>query len=372
MTKLSDKAKTTQANGKKDRIISMEKGRIEAINIVDGQEIKVSYDEIGCMTCNEERLMSGQSGGCPVCDGLMTAKEYTEFENKYKKKKAESMFGDTIEPTPTKEKQPAKTTTKKPKSDKNPIIILLWGYDGTSKSEQILKFKPAPIVIDLENKLEPLAKKLNFPLENIIVASKYNEKYDISGPNTLNEIRNTLETIRERFKKGNGISAIALDGITDIRPYAVAEWLSENPSRQRPSTAGDWRDINDKVRDICFQMINIGRAEGISVFLTAQVGGEYVNNVRVRDIPDCKTWISHNVDHKFQLTRDDANKRFLAYCEKSYHDPFFSLDLTDWKHGDKPSLMNILQDSELVTKYRNEFENSEEEIVEKKKNESMF
>jgi hypothetical protein len=302
-------------------------------------------------------------------DFLELAKSQAPKSNK---KEADDMFGNkpikTEIKTSVKQKTKQKTTKTK---GKQPIIILIWGYDGTSKSEQILKFKPTPIVIDLENKLEPLAEKLGFPIDNIIVASRYNEKYDISGPNTLDEIRRTLDDIRKKLKTGNEISAIALDGITDIRPYAVSEWLSENPNRQRPSTAGDWRDINDKVRDICFKLINIGRAENISVFLTAQVGGEYVNNVRVKDIPDCKSWISHNVDHKFMLSRDDANKRFLAYCEKSYHDPFFTLDLTNWDHNTKPSLMNILQDSKLLAKHRKEFDESQDEIIEKKK-ESMF
>jgi len=260
---------------------------------------------------------------------------------------------------PKIDKKPQPKISLKPK-DNNQIIILLWGYDGTSKSEQILKFKPAPIVIDLENKLRPLAEKLKFPLDNIIVASEYNEQYQIHGPNTLKGIRDTLMQIRDKIKKGIKISAIALDGITDIRPYAVSEWLDENPNRKNPATAGDWGDINDKVREICFQMINIGRAEGISVFLTAQVGGVYEKNVRVKEVPDCKDWIWHNVDHKFKCYNE--NQKFYTFCEKSYLDPFWTIDLTDFTHTSKPSLMNILQDSKLLEKYKKEYIDSKQNI----------
>lgn len=306
------------------------------------------------------------------------------------KREEESEGIPSIDPKPTEksmfdktEEKPkekiAITVPKKTKKHKNPIIILIWGDDGTSKSEQILKFKPPPIVIDLENKLKAcseggfsIVNKLGFPPENVIVASKYNEKYDISGPNTLGEIRNVLSSIRKKIREGEDIPAIALDGITDIRPFAVREWLEET-GRDRPYTAGDWRDINDKVRDICFQIINIGRAEGVSVFFTAQVTGRYEKNIRKEDIPDCKNWIWHNVDHKFRFIKDNNQKKFLAYCEKSYYDPFFTLDLTDWTHGEKPSLMNILQDPKLLEIYKKQHTQEQQDIIEEKVNgSSMF
>jgi len=270
-----------------------------------------------------------------------------------------------------KEKKEKKSTRaiKQKESNIPNVIAILWGYDGTSKSEQIMKFKPEPLIIDLENKLEPLAKKLNFPVENIIVASQYNEKYEILGGDTLQSIRDMLANIRKRIREKGDVSAIGMDGISDVRPYAVQEWLEDNPGRKQPANAGDWRDINDKVRDIVFMLINIGRVEKISIFLTAQVGGEYVNNVRVKDVPDCKTWITHNVDHKFKMMRNDDTKTFEAFCEKSYYDPFFTIDLTDWSHEEVPSLLNMLQDPNLLKEY---IEKSKETIrVEEKKSLQM-
>jgi len=297
-------------------------------------------------------------------------------------KKPASMFTkETVEKkkpakmdAPKKAESKPKTKTKKKVmsrkvSEVPPILILLWGYDGTSKSEQIMKFKPEPLIIDLENKLEPLAKKLGFPLDNIIVASKYNEKYEILGGDTLETIRDMLSKIRKKIQDGEQISAIGLDGISDLRPYAVEEWLEENPKRKQPTTAGDWRDINDKVRDICFQLINIGRVERISIFLTAQVGGEYKNNVRVKDIPDCKPWITYNIDHKFRLYVED--KEFLAYCEKSYLDPFWTVALTDFSHETKPSLMNILQDTKMLNKYKKEYEEQTKQTINERKSNAL-
>ena len=80
------------ADKPKDRIVSAKKGRIEAIHVIDGKEVKVQYGfmfhngkEINnqmnpCMECNTERLCCGETASCPVCDGLMTVEEYNESQ----------------------------------------------------------------------------------------------------------------------------------------------------------------------------------------------------------------------------------------------------------------------------------------------------
>ena len=273
---------------------------------------------------------------------------------------------------------PIKKTTK-PKTKKTekrdfdyseyPVIVLLWGHDGTSKSEQILKFEPkeSTLIFDLEDKLRPLAAKIGFPQENIINAKKYNDAFDVDGPETLQGIRNILDEIKESKlnKKGKfaHITAIAFDGISDIRkPYAILEWLSENPDRVRPMNWGDWGDINDKVRDICFKMINMGLQTNTHIFFTAQIDFKGEGE----EVPNCKPWIWHNIQHKFKMIRDDINHRFYAYCEKSHFDPFFTIDVTDWTHEEKPSLLNMLQDPELLKKYKEESNQVQVEIVKKK------
>ncbi len=287
----------------------------------------------------------------------------------------DSIFGDQSTAKTTKkdtEKLTKKSEEKKKKIkehgtfvfNKYPILILLWGEDGTSKSEQLLKFMPqeGTMILDLENKLLPLATKLNFPLENLIIASKYNEKYRIDGPNTLQEIRDFIENVRIRVQKGDiSIKSIGVDGVTDVRPYAVAEWLYENPDRKQPNTFGDWRSINDKVRDICFTLLNLGIAENINIFFTSQFRKD-----EDKIVPNVKEWILHIIHHKFKMVRDDVNKKFYAYCEKSYFDPFFTIDLTDFQHDLKPSLMNILQDPELLKTYQEDFDKGQKDLVQKK------
>lgn len=66
-------------NKDKDRVVSIEKNRIHTIRIVDGKERIVIYQDIdNCMSCGERRLVCGETVNCPVCDGLMTDKEYSE------------------------------------------------------------------------------------------------------------------------------------------------------------------------------------------------------------------------------------------------------------------------------------------------------
>jgi len=255
-----------------------------------------------------------------------------------------------------------------------PIIALLWGEDGTSKSEQILKFEPKEytLIFDLEDKLSPLAAKLQFPQENIINAKKYNKNFDVSGPETLQGIRDIIEQIKkckiEKKGKFKDIKTVAFDGISDMRkPYAVLEWLTEHPDRQKPMNWGDWGEINDKVRDICFSMINMGITTDTNIFFTAQI--DYKDD---QEKPNCKPWIWHNIHHKFKMTRDDVNHRFYAYCEKSYHDPFFTLDITDKTHCEKPSLLNILQDPGLLEEYKAMYYKEQENMAESKLSGKLF
>lgn len=351
-----------------------------------------------CMICMKEReFISKYNGTCVVCDDVMTEEEYQKTIKKIDKRDLFNNIDDNMKRIAKKKEDNKKltsvqsfdfgketkkksTTTKKKeeiieikndfKFSEYPIIALVWGYDGTSKSEQIMKFEPKDktIIFDLEDKLRPLASKLGFPQENIINAKKYNAKYDVSGPETLQGIRDILNEIkkckRERKGKFKDVNAIGFDGVSDIRkPYAVMEWLKEHPDRQKPMNWGDWGEINDKVRDICFSMINMGLVTNVSIFFTAQI--DFKDDA---EIPNCKPWIWHNIQHKFKMTRDDVNHRFYAYCEKSHHDPFWTADLTDFTHKEKLSLFNILQDPKLVEQYKEDFEKEQTEIAEKKLN----
>jgi len=308
------------------------------------------------------------------------------FDIKSDKKESNEELFSTIEKKTkkmTQEKSEKQTTKKKEEFieskttfsfDEYPVLALAWGYDGTSKSEQILKFEPKEktLIFDLEDKLRPLAHKLGFPQENIINAKKYNKKFGVSGPATLQGIRNIIDEIKnckiENKGKFKDIEAIGFDGISDIRkPYAVLEWLKEHPDRQKPMNWGDWGEINDKVKKICFDLINMGLITDTNIFFTAQIDWK-----EDKEVPDCKSWIWHNIQHKFKMIRDDENHRFYAYCEKSHYDPFFTIDLTDWTHKEKPSLFNILQNPKLVKKYTELYKKEQSELAEKKLDGDVF
>lgn len=370
-----------------------------------------------CMLCSKERyLVSKYNGTCAICDNRITEKEYMKFIKNRKESSGDKDKSNWLKSNPDtpdlerkKHMDDLFTETKKKVKeadgiyvyddplekvddvvfvyheddkeektdfsfDEYPIIALVWGYDGTSKSEQIMKFEPKEktLIFDLEDKLRPLAAKLNFPQENIINAKKYNAKYDVSGPATLQGIRNIIKEIKKCKRENKGrfkdLEAVAFDGISDIRkPFAVLEWLKEHPDRKKPMNWGDWGEINDKVKDICFSLINMGLVTNTSIFFTAQIDWK-----ADKEVPDCKPWIWHNIQHKFKMTRDDANKRFYAYCEKSHHDPFWTIDLTDWTRKEKPSLFNILQDPKLVKKYSEAFVVEQDELAEKKLDGEVF
>lgn len=298
----------------------------------------------------------------------MTPSQKVKVRREYEEKKKNVPKKESDVP---KFKTEKKQTKKKSNFDfsKHPLIVLLWGEDGSSKSEQIMKFEPKKhtLIFDLEDKLRPLAAKLDFPQENIINAKKYNKKFDADGPATLQGIRDIIDEIKECKISEKGkyadIKMIVFDSISDMRPYAVLEWLEENIERQKPSNPGDWSQINDKVRNICFSLINMGLQTDTHVVFTAQIGYDYDEK---KEIPACKPWIWHNIQHKFRCRRDDINQQFYAFCEKSHYDPFFTINLTDWTHEDKPSLLNILQDPELIKKFTQESREEQSKIAKNK------
>ena len=204
-----------------------------------------------------------------------------------------------------------------------PLITLFWGDDGQGKSLQAMGFEKPIKILDVENRLKPLAMRMGFPLGSIVDVVAYTDTYRRDGKATLTDIR---ETIGGLMNEG-GIRTLVIDGITDIRPYARDEWCEEK-DRANPVTAGDWRDINDKVRDICFPLINWGRAKNINIVFTAMVAPKYENLKRVGEEPACKNWIWHNVDQKFRLFTDSKSQKYLAFCEKSWFETLVTLDLT--------------------------------------------
>ena len=364
-----------------------------------GESWEIEYINKGsCMTCEREDIhVSKYNGTCVISDNIFTEKEYHGVGNKLmesvkkevsefstsKEELVESLFDEDPAKTPksntkSKKKETKEETIENIKSDfsysEHPVIALVWGYDGTSKSEQIMKFEPKEntLIIAFEDKLRPLAHKLGFPQENIILAIKYNKKYDISGPSSLQGVRNLINEIKKCKQENKGkfkdIETVALDGISDIRkPFAVLEWLKEHPDRQKPMNWGDWGEINDKVKNICFSLINLGLVANMNIIFTAQI--DWKDD---KEVPDCKPWIWHNIQHKFKMIRDDNNHRFYAYCEKSHYDPFWTIDLTDWTHKEKPSLFNILQDPKLIEKYTEECKKEQEELAEKKLSGDVF
>ena len=237
------------------------------------------------------------------------------------------------------------------------LVCLVWGDESVGKSEQILKFRPPVDVIDVEGRLGPLCDKLGFPREHWHPAIAYTEDGHRDSRRTLNNIRRILKDIIAKLKRGTS-NGIALDGISEIRTFCVAEWREER-GRVQPANAGDWGEINEKERELLFPIINLGRVLKTNVFLVAHTREKYDGLKPVEIIPGCKPYVTRNVDHIFRLERDDVHKRFTAFCTKSILDPFFFLDLTDWGHQ-SASIFNLLSDPEELEKRKIE-ENKNEE-----------
>ena len=147
-----------------DRITGYSPNHISAIHIVDGEEVEVVYDTYGgCMSCPRlDTLASGQSGCCPICDGLMTEKEYYQkfpkkelspYKQIIERQKSEKIATEEI--FAVEKSQPIDTQTSEASVSKDV------GSKKLSKAAENPKVKVLDITPNHEKKEYPIQKQDN-------------------------------------------------------------------------------------------------------------------------------------------------------------------------------------------------------------------
>jgi len=205
-------------------------------------------------------------------------------------------------------------------------IAIVGGSPGTGKTLQSFLF-PKPILsLDMENR-QGRCREDNFTgsdKEEISIIEclelyppDHERAYYIDAVKTLNRARKEIRHILTGKKKP---ATIIMDGLSELRAYAVDEWLqrkrTEGKKRIQPSGAGDWGEINDIVRSLIFPLINYCRVMKINLVLTCTLKDKYKDREVVGSELHVKDWMAYNVDYIYWLKASTDNK-YLVECHKS-------------------------------------------------------
>lgn len=189
-------------------------------------------------------------------------------------------------------------------------VCILAGRGGVGKTSQTKaiatmsnKFKWA--IMELKD--QHLQKK--YTTMDIIVA--IDDQYRIDPVKTLNNFSAWKNTII----RSNSLDCVVVDGISDLRNYAMDEWLiNENEQRmadgkrQRKTIGGDnlsaWSAINDRVRSLLEPLINYGINTGTNVIFTAEMKPIYRKNEVIGIEPNIKEWIEYPCEAIMVLNKD--------------------------------------------------------------------
>jgi hypothetical protein len=128
----------------------------------------------------------------------------------------------------------------------------------------------------------------------------------------------TLDNLDRQFREimnGNKYRNIFVDGVSDIRGFAIKEWIyNDNRERKaqslkpRTSIMGEnlsaWSAINDRTKGIIRPLVNWATVKRTNVFFTAQMKDNYIKNQKVGQAINIGEWLEYDVDVKCRLYRD--------------------------------------------------------------------
>ena len=221
------------------------------------------------------------------------------------------------------------------------VVAIIAGRGGTGKTSQLITlarlFPPTRWAI-MEKKDERALKTVEEVKAQLIYA--VDKEYNTDPMKILNmfgEWRDSILQSKDDKKntedfpewKRDEIKCIVVDGISDLRNYAMEEWLQTHPiydqktgeERKRKTISGEnigaWGEINKRVRLLVEPLINYSLYHNVHLFLTAQMKDTYVKNTRVGQEPDIKDWLEYPCECLLVLKKDKNTDHYECSCEKA-------------------------------------------------------
>jgi hypothetical protein len=226
-------------------------------------------------------------------------------------------------------------------------LVVTAGEPGVGKSTQhvaLCKMLPESIYLCMEVKDDKLLRLAEI---NAIKIVQYDHSYNEDPVGTLNELEIAIHKIITENKYKN----VILDGISDIRKFAMKEWIyKDNQMRKdKPRTmiSGEnlaaWSAINQRVTLLLEPLINWANIKGTNVFFTAQMKDSYLNNNKVGRQIAAQDWIEYDVDVRCLLVRDSR-----GYIAKLTKLPGWAIGSEEEKLIDKDTYLMFLAEKGLI------------------------
>ena len=215
------------------------------------------------------------------------------------------------------------------------VVAIIAGRGGTGKTSQLIMlarlFPPTRWAI-MEKKDERAFKRVKEVTAQLLYA--IDERYNKNPVEMLNMFGKWRDTI---LQTKDEIKCIVVDGVSDLRDYAMEEWLQTHPiydrktgeERKRRTIGGEnigaWGEINKRVRLLVEPLINYSLYHNVHLFLTAEMKDVYgvitennkKKNVRMGQEPDIKDWLEYPCECLLVLKKDKNTNHYECSCEKA-------------------------------------------------------
>lgn len=198
------------------------------------------------------------------------------------------------------------------------IVAILSGSEGVGKSTQTIEIAKAfqPVkwgVLELKDE-ERLAK---FKSETFIpetLFKMYPPGHELQGNEDPIETLKAVEQWRDSiFKIRPFPQTIVLDGVSDLREYAIDAWtINDNAVRiakgREPrkgigeKNLAGWSEVNTIVKHILKPLVNLALKERLNFIMTAQMRDKYRDGEIIGKEPAFKSYISYPVPCLFTLS----------------------------------------------------------------------
>jgi hypothetical protein len=198
------------------------------------------------------------------------------------------------------------------------VVCILSGDEGSGKSTQALEiakaFQPARWgVLELKDE-ERLAKFKSKTFEPETLFKMYPTGHELMGNEDPGETLKAVEQWRDSIFKSRPLpQTIVLDGVSDLREYAIDAWtINDNAARiakgREPrkgigeKNLAGWSEVNTMVKHILKPLINLALKERLNFIMTAQMRDKYMDGEIIGKEPAFKSYISYPVPCLFTLS----------------------------------------------------------------------
>jgi len=218
-------------------------------------------------------------------------------------------------------------------------VAIIAGEEGVGKTTQLLSLAAASEsamwgILELKDE-EKIMKLETETFRPEVLCEVYPDGHKLQGNEdpsaTLDKVREWRDKI---YKMNSPPSTIVFDGISDLRGYAVEEWVKQDNIKRAhrgeksrevigEKNIGAWSEVNLTVQRILKPLVNRALKKHINLFLTAQMKDKYRHGEVVGTVPDYKPYMSYPVQCLFIMSYTD---KYILECIKEPVNPRWKIE----------------------------------------------